>query len=141
MDIWAASGWGLAGGLCVEALELHASIRSTPNWNWREPIPQGLAAYLISVGIRVGVGAVLAAAMAGSGQVSSPFAAFALGVGAPLILEKLARTVGPSITDHAEQVASLSLPEVQPSRPRVTEPGLAMKVTKVAESGGATDAH
>lgn len=39
------------------------------------------------------VGAGIAAAAAGSNQVSGAFAAFAIGVAAPLIMEKLARQI------------------------------------------------
>ena len=93
MDVWAAAAWGLAGGLCVEGLELYANIRHTPDWTWRTPIPQGLAAYVLSVLIRVVLGAVVTGATAGSHQVSGPLAAFGLGVAAPLVIEKLARAV------------------------------------------------
>jgi hypothetical protein len=93
MSAGVGAAWGLAGGLCVEALALCALIRSTPGWNWRRPIPQGLAAYLISVVLRAGAGAGLAAVAAGSGQVSGAFAAFTLGVAAPLIVERLSRLV------------------------------------------------
>ena len=50
-------------------------------------------AYLVSVIVRVGLGAGLAGAAAAGGQVSGSFAAFSLGVAAPLVLEKLAKTV------------------------------------------------
>jgi hypothetical protein len=93
MTLIEAAVWGLSGGMCVESLELYARIRRTPRWNWRQPIPQGMTAFVISVLIRIGVGAVLAAAGAGSGQVSSSLAAFGLGIGAPLVIEKLARAV------------------------------------------------
>jgi hypothetical protein len=88
-----AAGWGLAGSLCVEGLELYARIRRTSGWSWRMPIPQGLAAYLISVAIRAGAGAVLAAAAGSSGQVAGVFGAFALGAAAPLVVERLARVI------------------------------------------------
>lgn len=88
-----AAIWGLAGGACVESLELYVRIRRTSHWNWRRPIPQSMAAYVISVVIRVGVGAALAAASAGSGQVSGSLAAFGLGIAAPLVIERLARAV------------------------------------------------
>ena len=68
-------------------------IRGAGEWSLRRPIPQGLTAYVVSVVIRVGVGASLAAAATGSGQVSGSLAAFGLGVAAPLVLEKLAQTV------------------------------------------------
>jgi hypothetical protein len=93
MDVWAAAAWGLTGGLVVEAQALYSMIRGEPSLSWRAPIPQGLASYLISVGLRVGVGAGLAAAAAGSGQVSGAFAAFGLGIAAPLVVEKLATGV------------------------------------------------
>jgi hypothetical protein len=93
MDIWVAAAWGLAGGLCVEALALYSSIRNTPKWSWRTPIPQGMVAYLISIAVRAGAGAALAAAAAGSGQVSGSLAAFGLGVAAPLVVEKLASAI------------------------------------------------
>ena len=93
MHLWAAAAWGLLGGLCVEALALHTTIRSTPQWNWRRPIPQGMPAYLISIVVRLGAGAALAAAAAGSGQVSGSFAAFGLGVAAPLIVQKLSQII------------------------------------------------
>jgi hypothetical protein len=88
-----AALWGLIGGSCVEALWLSARIRKDPRWSWRKPIPQGLTAYLISVVLRVGAGAGLAAAAAGSGQISGNFAAFILGVSAPLVIEKLAQVI------------------------------------------------
>jgi len=56
-------------------------------------MPQGLSAYLVSVTLRMAAGGILAAAAAGSQQVSGPFAAFGLGVAAPLVVEKLSRTI------------------------------------------------
>jgi hypothetical protein len=93
MGILAAAGWAVMGGLCVEALALLKLIKNDLQWSWRRPIPQGLTAYVISVMLRIGIGAGLAAAAADSHQVSGGFVAFGLGVGAPLILEKLASGV------------------------------------------------
>lgn len=110
LSVWAAACWGLAGGACVEALWLHAHIRRAARWSWRKPIRQGLAAYLISVILRVGVGAAVAAAAAGSGQASGTVAAFALGVAAPLVVQKLAR--GIPLTDQPEAtVPAVAQPE------------------------------
>ena len=95
----AGAVWGLAGGLCVELLWLHTQIRKAKgHWSWRQPIPQGLTAYVISVVARVGVGGLVAAAAAGSGRVSNALVAFGLGVGAPLAVEKLAQAV--PLTGH-----------------------------------------
>jgi hypothetical protein len=100
MTVWLATVWGLTGGLCVEALELYAHIRRTPKWNWRRPIDQGLIAYVVAVILRVGVGSALAAAFAGSHQVSGPLAAFTLGVAAPMVVARLAKAV--PLTDGEE---------------------------------------
>jgi hypothetical protein len=107
LGIWAGAGWGLAGGMCVEALWLHSHIRSAARWSWRKPIPQGLTAYVISVVTRVGAGAVVAAAAAGSNQASGTLAAFGIGVAAPLVVQKLARGVPLTgyLTDHPEPSA------------------------------------
>jgi hypothetical protein len=113
LSAWAGAGWGLAGGLCVEALWLHTQIRGAKgHWSWRRPIPQGPTAYLISVVARVGVGGLVAAAAAGSGRVSNALIAFGLGVAAPLAVEKLAQVV--PLTGH--------LPSKPDPRAAITEP-------------------
>ena len=102
--------WGLIGGLCVEALALYSSIKKSKSWSWRCPIPQGLAAYVGSVILRVGAGAGLSAAAAGSGQVSGTFAAFALGIAAPLVVEKLSQNIpltGPLTVDQPKEPVPL----------------------------------
>jgi hypothetical protein len=88
-----AALWGLVGGMSVEALNLYRQIHATPGrkWSWRCPIPQGMAAYIVSVIIRALVGGGVAAASAASDQLSGPLGAFTFGVAAPLILEKLAQ--------------------------------------------------
>src|SRR5215469_7854285 len=142
MNVGGAAVWGLIGGSCVEALWLYARIRQEPLWSWRKPIPQGLTAYLISVILRVGAGAGLAAAAAGSGQISGIFAAFVLGVSAPLVIEKLAQVIpltGPLIVESPERgqpdpwIAAGALnPEVsggQPARAQV-------KGAQESEAGG-----
>ena len=109
MSAWGAAVWGLAGSLCVEALALYSLIRHSRRWSWRKPIPQGLTAYIISVFLRAGAGAGLAAAAAGSGQVSGTFAAFALGVAAPLVVEKLSQEIpltGSLVVERSKTEAS-----------------------------------
>jgi hypothetical protein len=93
MGVWIATVWGLTGGLCVEALELYAHICRAPKWDWRCPIDQGMAAFVVAVMLRVSVGAALAAAFAGSHQVSGPLAAYTLGVAAPVVVERLAKAI------------------------------------------------
>jgi hypothetical protein len=138
MNIWGAAVWGLAGGLCVEALALHSMIRGASDWSWRKPIPQGLLAYLISVFLRAGASAGLAAAVAGSGQVAGPFAAFALGVAAPLMIEKLSRAIPLADT--------LSVPEQPIAREHdhivsAEQQGMEVVNTATPAVGGARDAR
>lgn len=127
MDLWAAALWGLAGGLCVEALELYGSIKSAEGgWSWRRPIPQGFAAYVVSVVIRVGIGGIVAAAAVGAHQVEGSLAALGLGVSAPLVIERLARAV--PLVSEAQVVASTT-----------GQPATAAARTPSARSGNTED--
>jgi hypothetical protein len=138
MNTWAAAGWGLAGGLCVEALALYSLIHKTRRWTWRKPIPQGLAAYLISVTLRAGAGAGLAAAAAGSGQVSGPLAAFGLGVAAPLVVEKLSRAI--SLTGTL--IVTDPPPETEDTHPApAAHPQMETANPGGSDTGGAGDAR
>ena len=157
LSAWAGAAWGLAGGLCVEALWLHTHIRGAKGrWSWRRPIPQGLSAYVISVVARVGVGGLVAGAAAGSGRVSSALVAFGLGVGAPLAVEKLAQVVPltghlPSNPDQQAAVAepspqaAIAEPSTQaaiagPSpRALLAEPDLPAAITEPSTSAGAAE--
>lgn len=123
MNPWVAAIWGLAGALCVEALWLHSHIRRSKHWSWRRPIPQGLDAYLISVVLRAGVGAGLASAAAGSGQVSGAIAAFGIGVAAPLIVQKLAQAVPltGALDDKRENRIELEAERLAESRESLSE--------------------
>ena len=85
--------WGLFGGFAVEGLEFSAAIRRVGTWPWRLPGEVGLVPLIVSIVIRLAVGAGLAAAAGSAGQVSGPFGALAVGVGAPLLIEQLARQV------------------------------------------------
>lgn len=88
--------WGLAGAFVVEGLELVAAIRRTGGWPWRLHGEVGLGPYLAAVTIRLAVGAVLAAALGTSGQLSGPAGAAITGITAPLLVEKMFRQVGSS---------------------------------------------
>jgi|SRR5437868_700306 len=107
-----AALWGLAGGLCVEGLEVYANIHRKKSWSWRKPIPQGMTAFVLSIIIRGAVSTVVAAAFAASGQVSGAFAALGLGIAAPLIVQRLARAV--PLTD-ARSTPERATPAMSPS--------------------------
>jgi hypothetical protein len=106
MAVWLAAVWGLTGGLCVEALELYAHIRHAKRWNWRRPIDQGMVAFVVALVIRIGVGSAVASAFAGSHQVSGPLAAFTLGIAAPIVVARLAKSVPLTVgQDDLDQTA------------------------------------
>ncbi|GIM90425.1 hypothetical protein [Paractinoplanes toevensis] len=110
--------WGLFGGFAVEGLELSAVIRRTGRFPWKRRGGPGLAPFLVSVIIRFGVGAGLAAAVGSTGS-TSPLSALAVGVAAPLIIEKLAQQIpvepAPAIeTRSAATKASGNQPRARP---------------------------
>lgn len=101
--------------MAVEALDLYRQIHArNRKWSWRRPIPLGLAAFLVSVLIRAGVGVVVAGAFAASNQVSGAIGALALGVGAPLVVEKLARAAATAATAVDVAPPPGSPPEPEP---------------------------
>jgi hypothetical protein len=110
----------------MEAVDLYRQIHTrNRKWSWRRPIPQGLAAYMVSILIRAGVGGVLAAAFAASDQISGPLGAFGLGVGALLIVEKIAR-IAAAQTGRTLRSTDLTYPpspqELPESSPAPSEP-------------------
>jgi hypothetical protein len=84
-----AALWGAAGGLVVECLQFASAIRRVGGWPWRWPSEPGPVPLLASIAVRLAAGAGLAAAAAASQQVTTVFGACALGVTAPLVIEKI----------------------------------------------------
>jgi hypothetical protein len=102
--------WGLSGGFAIEALEFRRAIRRTRTWPWRSPEEPTFGPWLCAVIVRLLVGAIVAGAARASDQLSGPFAAIAVGVAAPVVLEQLARQArlappAPSDLDTAQPVA------------------------------------
>lgn len=85
--------WGLFGGFAIEGLEFSAAIRRTGSWPWKQEGEPSCAMLLVSVIIRLGIGAGLAVAAGLTGQISGPLGAVAIGVAAPLFIEQLAGQV------------------------------------------------
>jgi hypothetical protein len=83
--------WGLVGGFAIEALEFRRAVRRTRTWPWRSPDEPEFGPWLSSVIVRLIVGAIVAGAARASDQLSGPFAAVAVGVAAPVVLEQVAR--------------------------------------------------
>jgi hypothetical protein len=95
---WDAMIWGGTGGLIVEALEFYTAITRTNAlpWQteWRAKGELGLGVLIVSVIIRIMVGALFAGAVARGGGLENTAAALFAGAAAPtLILEKLGRSV------------------------------------------------
>jgi hypothetical protein len=87
-----AALWGLAGGFVVEGLDLYTAVRRHGKWPWRVTGPgpaAGLAGYVVAELVRLLIGGVLAAGAAASSQVSGAVAAMAIGVAAPVMVERL----------------------------------------------------
>lgn len=104
--------WGLFGGFAVEGLDLYTAVRRHNRWPWRTGTRRreaGPWAYLCAELIRLAIGAGLAGAAAASDQVTTPIAALAVGVAAPLVIERLARAV-PLDTSPAPAQAAASPP-------------------------------
>lgn len=119
---WSGLLWGMAGAGFIEGLDLLGAIRRVKDYPWRATGEVPIGPYLLSVVIRVGVGAGLAAALASSGQIAGAVGAIAAGVAAPKIIEQLARTNLPSVAAEAVSHSDLhSLPAPMASLPAEAE--------------------
>uniref|UniRef100_UPI003F496725 hypothetical protein n=1 Tax=Nonomuraea bangladeshensis TaxID=404385 RepID=UPI003F496725 len=91
---WMFALWGLGGGLAIEALDFIKAVRRVGHgWPWRYPHGPGGGPYLVSVLGRAVASALLAGAAGASVNGMTPLIALALGVAAPLILEKLSQQI------------------------------------------------
>lgn len=101
-----AALWGAFGGFAVEGLDFITAVRRHGRWPWRVPGPLevGAPGYLVAELIRLIIGGGLASAMAVSGQSTSAVSALAVGVAAPLIVERLSRAI--PLAGSAEQAGN-----------------------------------
>lgn len=100
--------WGLFGGASVEALDFYRIARSPGQRKKVAVRLGGLAALLASVVFRVGVGGGLALAAFQEGQVAGAMGAVAIGIGAPLAVAQLSRSI------PVEVAASGAPPDASP---------------------------
>lgn len=100
-----AAMWGLFGSFAVEGLDLWAAVRRWGVWPWRVIGPRevGALGYFVAELIRLVIGGGLAAAAMLSGQITTPLGALAVGVAAPLIVERLTRSI--NLTDSTQATA------------------------------------
>lgn len=117
---WQLTLAGAFGGLAVEVSEFYGAIRRTGGWPWRqkgEPPPGPL---LVSVVIRVLLGAGLAWVLGDAQQISGTAGGFAVGVAAPLILEQMQKHLPAKLELGTE--TKEALPEAKPpERPKKPE--------------------
>lgn len=104
MNAWLACGWGALGGLVVELLQLYRSVQRAGALPWKkdpehEPHPPAL---IVAALLRIGIGAVIAAAMAQGHQISGALGALGAGVAAPLIIDQLGQS---GLPDQSPQPA------------------------------------
>jgi hypothetical protein len=128
------TGWqyallGALGGFLVEAVEFRAAIREAKGWPWLLEDEPGPAPMAVSIVLRLAASAGLAFAAGIGGQVAGPFGALAVGIAAPLVIEKMARQV-PLETRQVPSAALRSL--------RIKEPpsGTSGKQAELKPTGG-----
>ncbi|MFE2296794.1 hypothetical protein ACFXAW_01200 [Streptomyces sp. NPDC059445] len=129
---WQGLLWGLAGAISIEALDLYGAIRRIKGYPWKFEGEVPFGPYMLSIVIRLGVGAGLATALASSGQIAGPIGGLAAGIAAPKIIEQLARRgLGHSLV---EAPPTAQLPGQQSQS--LTPPDLALPAPPAAQSPG-----
>jgi flagellar biosynthesis/type III secretory pathway ATPase len=85
------AAWGALGGAAIEAYDMFRAIRATGSfpWGYKDKPPYTAATWVISAILRIGIGAVVAAAAVAGGQVAGVYAAFGLGATGPVALGRL----------------------------------------------------
>jgi hypothetical protein len=128
-----AGSWGLFGAFAVEGMDLYDAVRRHRRWPWHDAGGSSAEAtavqYAIAELIRLMIGWGLAIASVGTGQVSGPLGAIAVGAAAPVIISRWAKGVIPLVADKpdANSVAKVPAIEVETSPP--------MPAHRSAESG------
>jgi hypothetical protein len=82
--------WGAAGAGAIEASELYGVIKTSKDVPWNLPGEASFKVWLLSVFIRLAIGAFAAAMCAVAGPLG-PAGAAAAGIAAPKLLEQLGR--------------------------------------------------
>ena len=85
--------WGLIGGGIIEGVEFTRAIKVAGDWPWHSPKEPSAPQFIISVIIRLAVGAALAAGLGIGHQIVGVFGGLTAGIAAPLIVEQLAQRV------------------------------------------------
>ena len=106
MTWFEAALWGLFGGFAVEGLDLYGAVRRRQCWPWqvRGPREVGAAGYVVAELVRLAIGSGLALALAQSEQITTAFGALAVGIAAPLIVERLTKSI--PLTDSVQETTA-----------------------------------
>jgi hypothetical protein len=137
--IWSeAALWGLFGSFAVEGLDLYGAVRRGGCWPWqtRGPREVGAAGYFVAELVRLLIGSGLACAFAESRQVTTAVGALAVGVAAPLIVERLTRAIPltDSVHDTTAVTANEWLPRVSGSELNGQRPPIEEQLACVDEA-------
>jgi hypothetical protein len=129
---WHAPLWALLGATLLEVLDFYNDIRLRKALPWcqpltkdRDPSRPSPSIYFLGSGLRllmaVGVGAVAAA----SGMIVSPWIGFTVGVGSPLILQRLAKQLPSAVSDALSlEAAPLEQPPIASGPAESAGPGV-----------------
>jgi hypothetical protein len=98
--LYVAGFWGLAGAGAIEVSELYGAIKVCRDFPWTRPGELKLNIYLVTVVLRLALGAFAAVVCAATGPLGG-VGAVAAGIAAPKLLEELGR--------HAPAIAAQSL--------------------------------
>jgi hypothetical protein len=96
-SLYVAGLWGLAGAGAIEASELYGAIRVCKDFPWKRPGELKLSIYLVTVVLRLALGAFAAVVCAATGPLGGA-GAVAAGIAAPKLLEELGRHAPPMVT-------------------------------------------
>ena len=83
--------WGAAGSFAVDGLEISADVKKLGRWPWGAPGRPGVMASVGALVIRALISGLVAAATGMNHTINGVFGAFAAGVAAPVIIEKLGK--------------------------------------------------
>ncbi|KAB2353562.1 MULTISPECIES: hypothetical protein [Actinomadura] len=89
--MWQFVLWGLMGAVANRTLAFLEANRRVARPPWRYPRGPGGGYYLFACALHCMLAAMVTSAAAASDMITAPWAAFALGAGAPAVLAKLGR--------------------------------------------------
>lgn len=102
MTWWLFVICGALGGASVEAVQLLNAKERLKQWPWRVKGEASAEMFAVAGAIRIALGGALAFVAGSSGQVNGALGAFAAGVAAPLVVQKI-------LTQRPELVAEQRL--------------------------------